>query len=167
MFIRKTIATLLVLACSTSFAIAQDETACYDRVEGADPANTFLNKPMSDYWRQMLKLADEKLMGQLAGSYYGERRSPDGVYVNQQTRRFEANGLFDYSDQTCTIGSQIPCSQNQGTGEWRAVNQTDGSTYMMIRFSDLIRTNACSGDRITPGNNGYTDEGGVFWQRRG
>ena len=87
------------------------------------------------------------------------------MYLNQQDRRFSANGLFDYNDQTCTNGSQIPCSKNQGTGEWRAVTQTDGSTYLMARFSDLIRTSACFGDRVSLQSGGMVDEGGIFWQK--
>jgi len=156
----------ILLAALASPAFAQDDpTACWDRQEGGNPANTFLNKQMSDFWRQMLKVADPKVMGQIAGVYYGERRSSDGLYINRQYRSFEGNGLFQYKDQTCTIGSTIPCSENQGTGEWRAANQTDGSTYLMARFSDLNRTSACFGDRISLQNGGMVDEGGVFWQR--
>jgi hypothetical protein len=165
MFLRRILAAAAIAALASSAFAQGDPTACWDRVEGGDPANTFFNKPMSDYWRQMLKVADPKLMAQIAGVYYGERPSPDGVYVNRQYRSFEANGLFQYQDQTCTVGSQLPCSQNQGTGEWRAVNQTDGSTYLMARFSDLSRTAACFGDRISLQNGGIVDEGGVFWRR--
>jgi hypothetical protein len=157
-------AALLAVLASPGFA-QDDPTACWDRMQGGDPANTFLNKQMSDYWRQILQAADTGLMGRIAGVYYGERPSPDGVYVNRQYRSFEASGLFQYKDQTCTVGSSLPCSQNQGTGEWRAVNQTDGSTYLMARFSDLDRSNACFGDRITLQSGGIQDEGGVFWQR--
>lgn len=165
MSLKAVLLAALLLASFITPAFADDPTACWDRQEGGDPANTFLNKPMSDYWRQMLKVADTKLMGQIAGVYYGQRPSPDGVYLNQQYRRFEASGLFDYNDQTCTAGSQLPCSKNQGTGEWRAVTQTDGSTYLMARFSDLVRTGACFGDRITLRPDGIVDEGGVFWQK--
>ena len=157
-------AALLAAFCTPAFA-QDDPTQCWDRQEGGNPANTFLNKQMTDYWRQMLKVADTKLMGQIAGTYYGERPSPDGVYLNRQQRQFDANGLFAYQDETCTVGSPIPCSQNQGHGEWRAVNQTDGSTYLMARFTDMIRTDACFGDRISVEQGGMRDEGGIFWQK--
>lgn len=165
MRLQRAVMTVL-LAIVASPAFAQDEsTQCWDRQEGGHPANTFLNKQMTDYWRQMLKVADARLMGQLSGAYSSERTSPDGVYVNRQTRQFDANGLFQYADETCSVGMQLPCSHNQGTGEWRAANQADGSTYLMARFSDLIRTDACFGDRIRLEENGITDEGGIFWQK--
>lgn len=155
---------LALLASSPSLA-QNDPTACWDRIEGQVPVNTFFNKQLSDYWRQMLQQADGQLMGQIAGVYYGERPSPDGQYINRQYRSYEANGLFQYRDQTCGNIAGIPCSENQGTGEWRAVNQGNGATYLMIRFSDLIRTDACAGEQVRFGGSGFTDEGGLFWQR--
>ena len=157
---------LLVSLLLLGPAIAQDDpTACWDRIEGQYPNNTFFNKQMSDYWRQMLQQADGQLMAQMAGVYYGERPSPDGQYINRQYRSYEANGLFQYQDQTCGNIPGIPCSQNQGSGEWRAVNQGDGTTYVMTRFSDMIRTAACAGERIQFNGNGYVDEGGTSWTR--
>jgi len=157
---------IALLACAGPSLAQDDPTACWDRVEGQDPVNTFFNKQMTNYWRQMLQQADGNLMAQMSGVYYGERTSPDGVYVNRQYRSYEPNGLFQYQDQTCSVGMQgAPCSQNQGTGEWRAANQGDGTTYVMTRFSDLIRTAACAGERIHFNGNGYVDEGGVFWTR--
>ncbi len=159
------LAAVLLAALASPVFAQDDSTQCWDRQEGGDPANTFLNKQMTDYWRQMLKVADSKVMGQLAGVYYGERTSTDGVYVNRQYRTFEATGQFSYQDQTCTVGGANPCSQNQGVGEWRAANQADGTTYVMARFNDLQRTAACFGDRVTVQNGGILDEGGIFWQR--
>ena len=155
----------LVLALAASPLAAQEQNACYDRDEGVVPANTFLNMQSTDTWRNLLQIADPALMGQLAGVYYGEIRSPDGLYIAHQYRSFEANGLYQYQDQTCTIGSQIPCSQNQGTGEWRAATWSDGSIYVMAHFSDLIRTSACAGARYQMMQGGIQDEFGTFWQR--
>lgn len=161
---RKLIVTALVLLLASP-ALAQDPTACWDRVEGQAPNNTFFNKQKSDYWRQMLTQADGQLMAQLAGVYYGERPSPDGLYFNRQYRSYEGNGLFQYQDQTCSVTPGAPCSQNQGTGEWRAVNQGNGVAYVMVRFSDMIQTDACSGEQIQPNGNGFYDSSGVYWQR--
>jgi hypothetical protein len=158
-------AILVTLLCVSSSLAQDDPTACWDRVEGQDPVNTFFNKQMTDYWRQMLQQADGNLMSQMAGVYYGERPSPDGQYVNRQYRSYEANGLFQYQDQTCGNVQGVPCSQNQGTGEWRAAQQGDGTIYLMTRFSDLIRTSACGGERIQFNGQSFIDEGGVTWQR--
>jgi hypothetical protein len=159
-------ALLVALACATPTLAQDDPTACWDRVEGQDPVNTFFNKQMTDYWRQMLQQADGNLMAQMAGIYYGERPSPDGVYLNRQYRSYEPNGLFQYQDQTCSVGMPgAPCSQNQGTGEWRAAKQGDGTIYVMTRFTDMIRTSVCAGERIQFNGNGFADESGIFWQR--
>lgn len=155
-----------LLVCSSPSLAQDDPTACWGRVEGQTPVNTFFDKQATNFWRQMLQQADGQLMAQMSGVYYGERNSPDGLYVNRQYRSFEPNGLFQYQDQTCSIGMPgAPCSQNQGTGEWRAVNQGDGTSYFMIRFSDMIQTAACSGQRIQLNGNGFVDEGGVYWTR--
>lgn len=154
-----------ILACASPVLAQDDPTACWDRVEGQHPNNTFFNKQLTDYWRQMLQQADGNLMAQMSGVYYGERASPDGQYVNRQYRSYEPNGLFQYQDQTCGNIQGIPCSENQGTGEWRAAQQGDGTIYVMTRFSDLIRTSACAGERIQLNGNGFVDEGGIFWTR--
>lgn len=153
------------LLASPSLALAQQKDACYDRLEGQVQNNTYYNAQSTDTWRKLLQSADSKLMAQMAGVYYGERPSPDGQYINYQYRSFEANGLFQYQDQTCGNIAGIPCSKNQGTGEWRAITQQDGTIYMMTRFSDLTLASACAGSRYRMSGSTMFDEYGVAWQR--
>lgn len=165
---RPLLAGLIAFAMTLSPAAAiaqQQKDACYDRVEGQENANTYYNAQSTDTWRQLLQSSDAKLMAQMAGVYYGERTSADGTYINRQYRSLEANGLFQYQDQTCGNIQGIACSQNQGTGEWRATTWTDGSLYLMLHFSDLIRTSACSGQRVRMQGPTMYDEFGGIWQR--
>lgn len=156
---------IVSLVTLSSPAFAQQKDACYDRIEGQAQNNTYYNAQSTDTWRQLLQTADPQLMAQISGVYYGERRSPDGHYMNYQYRSYEASGLFQYQDQTCGNIAGIPCSQNQGTGEWRAVAQQDGTIYVMARFSDLSVTSACAGGRYRQDGSALRDEFGVTWQR--
>lgn len=161
---RQILFTISFLALPT-LAVAQQKDACYDRIDGQARNNTFYNAQSTDTWRQLQQTADPQLMANLAGVYYGERPSPDGQYVNYQYRSYEANGLFQYQDQTCGNIAGIPCSQNQGTGEWRAVTWQDGTIYIMFRFSDLTVTSACAGGRYQLSGKALLDEFGTTWQR--
>ena len=130
-------------------------------VQRDDPSsNRMLSVKQEIMWPGKLSL-----MGKMAGVYYGERPSPDGQYINYQYRSLEPDGLFQYQDQTCGNVAGIPCSQNQGTGEWRAVTRKDGTIYMMMRFSDLIVTSACAGGRYRMDGSALVDEFGITWQR--
>jgi hypothetical protein len=109
-----------MLACAP--ALAYDEP---DRCYSTSPAdlcnpvcaNTFYNPDATQNWMQTRQLADPKVMGQLAGVYYGEFPDPSGrPMVNQAYREYDLNGGWQYQDQTCTIGSPMPCSTNQGAG---------------------------------------------------
>jgi len=74
-------------------------------------------------------------MQAVAGVYYGEVSSSDGTMYEQVYRSYEANGLWQYRDQTCPTDNQgyLPCSQNQGAGQWAAYNLADGSIFLMMR----------------------------------
>ncbi len=162
------LATIALAFATTTVDAQQQKDACYDIQEGQidqNLHNAYYNAQSTDTWRQLLQNADGQLMGQLAGVYYAERPSPDGVYLNRVYRSFEPNGLFQYQDQTCGNIQGIACSQNQGTGEWRATTWSDGSIYMMMRFSDLVRTSACAGQRVQMQGNIMYDEFGGTWQR--
>lgn len=153
------------LLASPSLALAQQKDACYDRIEGQVGNNTYYNAQSTDTWRYLLQAGDAQLMAQMAGVYYGEQPSPDGQYINYQYRSLEPDGLFQYQDRTCGNVAGIPCSQNQGTGEWRAATREDGTIYMMMRFSDLIVTSACAGGRYRMDGSALIDEFGITWQR--
>ncbi len=110
------------------------------------------------YWQFALEHSDQAAMQEVAGTWYVEQVSPDGVSVQRLYVTYDANGLYSYQDQTC---SAISCSQNQGYGRWAAVRQADDSIYISINFSDLNNTNACTGlavvvqgnQLVTPGVN--------------
>ena len=116
---------------------------------------------------QTRQLADPKVMQTVAGVYYGEFPSPDGRMYEQVYYSYEANGLWQYRDQTCTANNQagVPCSQNQGAGQWAAYGLNDGSVFLMIHFSDLSRSNTCFSQTIRLGNGGFVDAGSGNWRR--
>lgn len=150
---------------------ADDPSRCYTtsdpRCSGDYCGNTFYNPTVSLNWQRTQQAADPHVMQQIAGVYYGEQRDPTGQMINQIYRSYEANGLWQYRDQTCTIGSQIPCSQNQGAGQWAAYAQQDGSVFLMVHFSDLSRSNSCFSQTIRANGRGFVDEYGMGWQRSG
>jgi len=115
--------------------------------------------------QRTVQAADPKAMRQMAGVYYGEFPSPDGVYREQAYRTYDAGGLWQYRDQTCTVGSSLPCSQGEGAGQWAAYQQADGTIFVMIHFSDLNRSNTCVSQTVTRVDaQGYADEYGS-WRR--
>jgi hypothetical protein len=104
-------------------------------------------------------------MRQISGVYYGEQTAPELGMIERVYRSYEPNGLWQYQDETCSTGMNIPCSHNQGTGEWAAFTQADGTVFAMIHFSDLSRSNACFSQTLRLSNGGMMDEYGIRWQR--
>ena len=116
-------------------------------------------------WLQLETAFSAEAMQNMQGVWYSETTSPDGLYVQHLYYSFEPGGLFQYKDDTCTAGTNY-CSHNGGPGHYRASQQGNGSTFYMIRFSDLIRTNQCrSGElRFQDNQTMVTPSGGV-WKR--
>ena len=162
------LAAALCLALLAAPAFAQDEPdRCYTTTDprGDDPRNTFYNPDATQNWMQTRTNADQRIMQQVAGVYYGQFPDSSGQMVEQVYRTYEPGGFWQYQDQTCTINSSIPCSQNQGTGLWAGYQLPDGSIFLMIHFSDLSRSNNCFSQTIRLGNGGFADMGGGSWQR--
>lgn len=150
-----------------SLAIAQDDPdRCYTtsdpRCSGDYCGNTFYNPDVSLNWQQTRASADARVMAQMAGVYYAETPNQQLQMINRAYRSYEANGLWQYQDQTC---SSTGCSQNQGTGNWAAYQQGDGSVFLMIHFSDLSRSNNCFSQNVQRSRGGFTDALGQFWQQ--
>jgi hypothetical protein len=163
---------LVAALFATVPALAYDEPdRCYTtsdpRCSGDDCGNTFYNPSVTQNWMQTRQNADAKVMQSVAGVYYGEFPSSDGSMYEQVYRSYEASGLWQYRDQTCTTNNQagIPCSQNQGAGQWAAYSLNDGTIFLMIHFSDLSRSNNCFSQTIRLGNGGFSDTAGGSWRR--
>ena len=170
MQLKRVLSTTLLFVALTAAAIAQDDpdhcyTASDPRCSGDFCGNTFYNPSVTQNWLQTRQVADTRVMQQLAGVYYGEIPDPSGQMVNRTYRSYEANGLWQYQDQTCTPGGG--CSQNQGAGQWAGYQLPDGSIFLMIHFSDLVRSNTCFSQTLKPFAGGFYDVGGgMNWQRR-
>jgi hypothetical protein len=161
-------ALLLILAVGP--AAAQDEPdRCYTTTDprgGEDVArNTFYNPSATMNWQQTRAQADGRVMQAMAGVYFAQMNDPTGQMVNRAYRSYEANGLWQYQDQTCTIGSPLPCSQNQGAGLWAGYQQPDGMIFLMVHFSDLSRSNNCFSQTVRADARGFTDTYGGSWQK--
>lgn len=162
------LAAALYLALLATPTIAQDEPdRCYTTTDprGEQPKNTFYNPSATQNWQQTRANADGRVMEAMAGTYEGQFNDPSGQMVEQVRRHYEADGLWSYEDQTCTIGSPIPCSQNQGTGMWAAYQQQDGTIFLMVHFSDVARYNNCFSQTLQLQNGGFVDTLGGSWRR--
>lgn len=160
-----------ILAATITPALAQNDELyrCYTtsdpRCSGDFCGNTFYNPTVSANWQRTLQSADPAVMRQMSGIYYGEQTAPDLGMINRVYRSYEANGLWQYQDETCGSVQGVPCSHNQGTGQWAAYQQADGSVFAMIHFSDLSRTNNCFSQTLRFSGGTMVDEYGMRWQR--
>ncbi len=115
-------------------------------------------------FRQMVAQQDSQVVAAMAGVWYAEIAAPQLGMISYQYRQYDANGLFQYQDQTCTQGSPL-CSRNQGTGFFTAITVGDTiQTFMIV--SDLQRDHECTGSTmrfIDP--NTMQDGSGTVWRR--
>ena len=88
---------------------------------------------------------DPAIRSKVVGTWYSENSNPQLGMVQRLYQTFSPNGLFEYKDQTCGSVQGMPCSQNGGHGTWNAQQQADGSIYVRVQFSDLRRTDECTG----------------------
>jgi hypothetical protein len=160
---------LALCAAIATPAFAYDEPdRCYTTTDplcsGDFCGNTFYNPSVTQNWMQTQQLADPKVMQQMAGVYYGQIPDPSQRMTNETYRSYEANGGWQYQDQTCTPGAT--CSQNQGAGLWAAYPLDDGTIFLMIHFSDLARSNTCFSQTVKLVDGGIYDvSGGMAWRR--
>lgn len=163
---KRLLALSLTLAAllEPAVAAAQPADQCWDTPDNGTRKSWF-NAAATQNWQDSRQRADPGVMARMAGIYYGEIVSPQGDMVSRQYRRFSPDGLFDYQDQTCGNIAGIACSQNQGTGSWTAHQQPDGSIFVMVNFSDMVRTSQCFSDTVAIGNGGFQSISGAFWRR--
>jgi hypothetical protein len=162
------LAVAVCLALLATPTIAQDEPdRCYTTTDprGDEPKNTFYNPSATQNWMQTRANADGRVMQAMAGLYQSQFNDPSGQMAEYVRRSYEANGLWGYEDQTCTVNSPIPCSQNQGAGLWAAYQQPDGTIFLMVHFSDLARSNNCFSQTVQLQNGGFVDNLGGRWRR--
>jgi hypothetical protein len=84
---------------------------------------------------------DPVVARQIVGTWYSEIKNSQLGMVQQIYQTFLNTGVFEYQDRTCT---SVSCSQNYGHGYWAGRRQAN-SIYLRVQFSDLNRTNQCTG----------------------
>ena len=124
-----------------------------------------MNPQATDNWRVSVQTMDQQVMARMVGVYYADAWSQRGDQVSHQWYSFSPNGIFDYQSQTCGTDPNLPCTPSQGTGAWTAHGQQDGSIYVMVDFSDLVRSSQCFSQTIMLQNGGYQSLGGAFWRK--
>ncbi|MFO1148283.1 MAG: hypothetical protein U1E62_07895 [Alsobacter sp.] len=141
---RKAVLAALVVSATGGAAAAQTQQGCWVTRDGDRPfghnSAAYYDEALTRNWMRAVQLADGAAMAHHAGTYYAEIPAPQLGMINYQYRTLDANGGFEYQDRTC---SSISCSQNYGHGQWAGVPQADGSIYIMVKFTDMIRQSAC------------------------
>lgn len=147
-----------IVALSSAQAIAQ-QTQCYDnRTRGIDAQGTVT-------WQRLLQTNDPAAMRMLVGTWFNQNTNRQLNMTQSIYQTFDPNGLFQYRDQTCG-GMVNTCSNNYGTGSFRASRQQDGSIFFMTNFSDLNRTNQCVSGQVTfPNQTTMVSRTGAVWRR--
>lgn len=94
-----------------------------------------------------------ELRRMLAGTWYSETRAPQLGMVQRVQQTLLPTGVWEYQDETCgNMAGIASCSKNGGHGLWMATRQPNGAISIRIQFSDLRRTNACTGSVVTMPN---------------
>ena len=148
---------------SPTHAIAQ-QYQCLDNLSRKPGFPAPPDHQASFNWERLGTMVDQASMQAMVGVWYGESRNPQGNQIQYIYSSFEANGLYQYRDQTC--GAPNICSNNQGHGSFRAARQPDGSILVMINVSDLNRQQQCVSDQVTfPNPNTMVSRNGMTWRR--
>ena len=161
-------AIVAILACLPGAAVAQQALCLANQLRpvGADP--TIQPPPdwaSSDIWRQLATMADPQMMQRLVGVWQTEVFLQATNTTMRTWYKFDANGLFEYQQQLCQTNG-LPCTQNGGPGEFRASRQASGTTFFMIRYSDLSRVNQCLGVEVNfQDDNSMMGRDGAVWRR--
>jgi hypothetical protein len=140
-----TLAALALLAAASTPALAQG-FPCLENLSKLPGRTPPPDHYSSATWLQLPRFPDPAILPLIVGTWYTENQSPQ---TNQNQRIysvFDANGLYQYRDQTCR-GTGI-CSQNQGHGSFRAVPR-GRQFFTMVNFSDLSRQSQCVSDDVS------------------
>ena len=96
----------------------------------------------SQTWRQLGDANDPRALQALAGTWLTETAANGSQLQTYET--FDGNGLYRYRQNVCSGG----CNQYEGTGEFRAAFQGDGSIFLMLNYSDLQRSHQCVSNQL-------------------
>ena len=161
--------SLVLAACLGASAQAQQAPCLANHLRPAGSPREVMPPPdwqSSSVWQQLATMTDPQMMQRLVGVWQTEQFNAPLRIMQRTLHQFDANGLFQYQDQTCPTDG-LPCSQNGGPGEFRASRQASGTTFIMMRFSDLSRVNQCASLEVN-----FQDErtmvtrgGGGVWRR--
>jgi hypothetical protein len=141
-----------VLACGP--ALAQD---VYCLRQGQVDQQTTLQL------RQLIQNPDPRIMGLMAGTWYSETYTRNQVSYLYST--YEPNGLWSYQNRVCG-GLANTCSDYQGTGMFGGVALAGGLISLVIAYSDLNVSHACTGSVVQPLPDGtLRDSNGGIWRK--
>ena len=140
-----TLLTALALLANAAPAQAQG-FPCLDNLSKLPGRTPPADHYSSATWLQMPRFPDPSILPLIVGTWYTENHSPQTNQVQRIYSSYEANGLYQYRDQTC--GATNICSQNQGHGSFRAVPRGP-QFFIMINFSDLSRLRQCVSDDVS------------------
>ena len=122
---------LALLAVATA---ASAQGSCLDPdTKAVDPAET-------QVWRDHEARRDQGLMSEIAGTWTGDSRNPDGT-TNRMTVSYASDGTLSFTLRQCGKGANGDCVQTVGRGAWAAFRQ--GTSIAMARrlsssqFSEL------------------------------
>ena len=162
----QTLLAAAVLALPLPTPVLAQNDVCY-RAGGTvgNQRTRVIDENATATWQQMLARQDAQVIQAMVGVWYGEIAAPQLNMTSYQYRQYEANGLFQYQDKTCTNGSSY-CSQNQGHGFFTATTANDGSILTFLIVSDLNRENECAGGYARFIDANTMQEGsGTVWRR--
>lgn len=137
--------TVLAFTAAATPAMAQG-FPCLDNLSKLPGRTPPPDHYSSASWLQLPRFPDPSILRFIVGTWYTENRSPQTNQVQRLYSSFDANGLYGYRDQTC--GAMNICSQNQGTGSFRAVPRGQ-QFFIMMNYSDLSRQNQCVSDDVS------------------
>jgi hypothetical protein len=95
--------------------------------------------------------SDPSVARMLAGNWYNESTNRQLMYpvVTKTISEYLPTGVFSYKQQGCSnIQGYMSCKEYYGHGYWMATRQGNG-IYVRLQFSDLSRTNVCTGGLIS------------------
>ena len=145
MRLSQTLAALALLAAASTPALAQG-FPCLDNLSKQPGRTPPPDHYSSATWLQLPRFPDPSILPLIVGTWYTENQSPQTNQIQRIYSTYDANGLYQYRDQTC--GGTGICSQNQGHGSFRAVPRGQ-QFFTMLNFSDLSRQQQCVSDDVS------------------
>ena len=111
----------LALLGSLTSALAQG-FPCLDNLSKMPGRTPPPDHYSSATWLQLPRFPDPSILRFIVGTWYTENQSPQTNQIQRLYSTYDANGLYQYRDQTC--GGTGICSQNLGHGSFRAAGSS-------------------------------------------